>query len=79
MGHGGLAADQAQQGQTQNGFNGMAHSSGHAGVRILFQALDQRLCRIHINTPSVSLSYLCKPPEPTFAIVLRLKLKSLYP
>ena len=58
MGHGGLTADQAQQGQTQNGLKGMSDPSGHPGIRHLLQALEQRFRRLHINTPPISLPYL---------------------
>ena len=58
VGHGGLTADQAQQGQTQNGLKGMSDPSGHPGVRHLLQALEQRFLRLHINTLPISLPYL---------------------
>ena len=67
VGHGGLTADQAQQGQTQNGLKGMSDPSGHPGVRHLLQALEQRFLRLHNPHTShlSSLPYLCKPPSPT--------------
>ena len=66
-----LTADQAQQGQTQNGLKGMSDPSGHPGIRYLLQAL-QRFLRLHNPHTShlSSLPYLCKPPSPTLQIVL---------
>ena len=54
VGHGGLAADQAQQGQPQNGLKGMAHSPGPPGVRRLLQTLEQRIRRLHIYILPIS-------------------------
>ena len=58
VGHGGLTANQAQQGQAKNGLKGMTDSPGSPRVRHLLQTLEQRFRRLHIHT----LPYLTSLP-----------------
>ena len=58
----GHPADQAQQGQTQNGLKGMSDPS-HPGIRHLLANRDSAPPYQHTSHLS-SLPYLCKPPSP---------------